>query len=132
MDARYIDRMAVLVAVRDLLLRSRICETAERVGAVVRVARRGVPLSEAVGELDGRGTVLVDLAEPGIIDELRRLKEARGIRVIGFLGHMQVDLAAAAIAAGADEVLSRGELVSRLADILRGAALPAASVAAAD
>jgi DNA-binding response OmpR family regulator len=124
--------MAVLVAVRDLLLRSRICEAAERTGVPVRVARRGVPLSHATAELGGRGTALVDLAEPGILEELRRVKEQRGIRVIGFLGHLQTDLAAAALAAGADEVLSRGQLVARLDGVLRDALLPEAGASAID
>jgi DNA-binding response OmpR family regulator len=124
--------MAVLVAVRDLLLRSRICEAAERTGVPVRVARRGVALSQATAELGGRGTALVDLAEPGILEELRRVKEQRGIRVIGFLGHLQTDLAAAALAAGADEVLSRGQLVARLDGVLRDAVLPEAGASAFD
>lgn len=131
MDAHYIERMAVLIAVRDLLLRSRICEAAGRVGVAVCVARRGVPLSQATADLGGRGTALVDLAEPGILDELRRVKEMGGVRIVGFLGHMQVDLAAAAIAAGADEVLSRGQLVARLDDVLRAAALPGAGAPSA-
>jgi hypothetical protein len=115
--------MAVLVAVRDLLLRSRICEAAQRLGVPVRVAPRGVPLSRAAGDLGG-GTALVDLSEPGILDELRLVRAQGGIRVIGFLGHLQVDLAAAAVTAGADEVLSRGQLVARLEDVLRGADHP--------
>jgi hypothetical protein len=114
--------MAVLVAVRDLLLRSRISEVAGRVGVPVLLARRGVPLSHVAQEL-GRGTALVDLAEPGILDEVRIVKQAGGVRVIGFLGHMQTELAAAAIEAGADEVLSRGQLVGRLEAVLRGAAV---------
>lgn len=121
--------MAVLVAVRDLLLRSRIAEAAGRLGVPVQLARRGVPLSESAREL-GRGTALVDLAEPGILDELRRVKAAGGVRVIGFLGHLQTDLAAAALEAGADEVLSRGQLVGRLEGVLRTAASPGADAPA--
>jgi DNA-binding response OmpR family regulator len=113
--------MAVLVAVRDLLLRSRITDAAARIGVPVQLARRGIPLSRAASEL-GRGTALVDLGEPGIVDEVRLVKAAGTVRVIGFLGHLQTDLAAAALAAGADEVLSRGQLVARLDGVLRGAA----------
>jgi DNA-binding response OmpR family regulator len=116
--------MAVLVAVRDLLLRSRIAEVAGRVGVPVQLARRGVPLSQSAREL-GVGTALVDLGEPGVLDELRLVKAAGGVRVIGFLGHLQTDLAAAALEAGADEVLSRGQLVGRLEGVLRGAAATA-------
>ncbi len=113
--------MAVLVAVRDLLLRSRISEGAQQAGVPIRLARRGVTLSESAREL-GHGTALVDLSEPGILDELRLVKAAGGVRVVGFLGHLETDLAAAARAAGADEVLSRGQLLARLEDVLRAAA----------
>jgi DNA-binding response OmpR family regulator len=117
--------MTVLVAVRDLLLRSRITETAERAGVRVRVAPRGVPLSQAVREL-GPTAAVVDLAEPGVLDELRRVRTESGVHVIGFLGHLEVSLAAAATAAGAHEVLSRGQLVARLEAVLRSVAGEAA------
>lgn len=112
--------MAVLVAVRDLVLRSRISAAAERLGIPVRLAPRGAALSESAREL-GRGTALVDLGEPGVLEELPRLKAA-GLRIVGFLGHLQTELAQAAVAAGADEVLSRGQLVSRLDALLQAAA----------
>jgi DNA-binding response OmpR family regulator len=113
--------MAVLVAVRDLLLRSRISEVAQRIGVPVVLARRGFSLSESARTL-GRGTALVDLSEPGILGELQQVKAQGGVRVIGFLGHLQTELAAAALEAGADEVLSRGQLVGRLEDVLRAGA----------
>lgn len=114
--------MAVLVAVRDLLLRSRISEVATRLGVPVVLARRGVSLSESAKAL-GHGIALVDLSEPGILGELQQVKaQGGGVRVIGFLGHLQTELAAAAVAAGADEVLSRGQLVGRLEEVLRAGA----------
>ncbi len=113
--------MAVLVAVKDLVFRSKISAAADRLGIPVRLAPRGVPLSQAAREL-GRGTAFVDLGEPGVLDEIRALKGAGGVRVIGFLGHLQTDLARSAREAGTDEVLSRGELVQRLDDLLRSAA----------
>lgn len=112
--------MPVLVAVRDLLFRSKITAAAERLGVPLRVAPRGVPLSQAAAALGG-GTALVDLAEPGILDEIRRVKAAGGVRVIGFLGHLETGLAAAARGAGADEVLSRGQLAGSLDEVLRRA-----------
>ena len=111
----------ILVAVRDLLFRTRISAAAERLGVPARLAPRGVPLSQAAHDL-GAGTVLVDLGEPGVLDELRRVKAAGHVRVVGFLGHLETALAAAALEAGADEVLSRGQLVQRLDDVLRSAA----------
>ena len=111
----------MLVAVRDLVFRSKIHAAAERLGIELRLAPRGVPLSEAARDLGG-GTALVDLSEPGVLDEIRTVKRAGGVRVVGFLGHLEVELATAAREAGTDEILSRGQLVQRLDDLLRGSA----------
>jgi DNA-binding NarL/FixJ family response regulator len=113
--------MPVLVAVRDLLFRSRIQAAAERLGVPVRLAPRGTPLSVAARE-PGDGTALVDLSEPGVLDEIRLVKRDGRVRVIGFLGHLETDLARAAREAGVDQVLSRGQLVQRLDEVLRGTA----------
>lgn len=112
--------MPLLVAVRDLVFRSKIHAAAERLGVPLRIAPRGTPLSEAARDL-GPGTVLVDLSEPGVVEEVRRVKRAGGVRVVGFLGHLETELARAARDAGADEVLSRGQLAGRLDDVVRSA-----------
>ncbi len=113
--------MPVLVAVRDLLFRSKIQAAAERLGVDARLLPRGTPLSQGARALGG-GTVLADLSEAGVLDEIRAAKAAGGVRIVGFLGHLEVGLARAASEAGADEVLSRGELTRRLDDVLRAAA----------
>lgn len=106
---------------RDLVFRSKIHAAAERLGVPILLAPRFTPLSEAARGL-GEGTVLADLSEPGVLDEVRAAKAAGGIRVVGFLGHLETDLARAASEAGVDEVLSRGQFVQRLEEILRAAA----------
>jgi CheY-like chemotaxis protein len=113
--------MPILVAVRDLLFRSKIQAAAERLGVAVRFAPRGAPLVEAAREL-GEGTVLADLGEPGALEQIRAARAAARIRVVGFLGHLEADLARAAAEAGVDEVLTRGQLVQRLDDVLTSAA----------
>jgi DNA-binding NarL/FixJ family response regulator len=113
--------MEILVAVRDLLFRSKISAAAERLGVPIRMAPRGAPLAEAARELGG-GTVLADLGEPGALEQIRAAKAAAPIRVVGFLGHLEADLARAAAEAGVDEVLSRGQLVQRLDEILTSGA----------
>ncbi len=108
----------ILVAVRDLVFRSKIHAAAERLGVAVRFAPRFGALEEAAREA-GCGTVLADLTEPGALDGVRAAKEVGRVRIVGFLGHLQGDLMRAAAAAGVDEVLTRGEFVRRLDDILR-------------
>jgi hypothetical protein len=63
--------------------------------------------------------VLADLSEPGVVEEVAAAKRAGAGRVVGFLGHLEVERARAAAEAGVDEVLTRGQLVQRLDDILR-------------
>jgi CheY-like chemotaxis protein len=113
--------MPILVSVRDLVFRSKINAAAERLGVPVRIAPRGTPLSEASRDL-GEGILIADLGEPGVLDEIRSAKAAGHIRVIGFLGHLQAELARAAAEAGVDEVLTRGQFVQRLDELLRSGA----------
>ncbi len=108
----------LLVAVRDLVFRSKIHAASERLGLPVRFAPRGTPLEEVAREANG-GTILADLGEPGVLDGVRAVKRAGPARVVGFLGHLQEDLMRQASEAGVDEVLTRGELVRRLDEILR-------------
>ena len=108
----------VLVAVRDLVFRSKIHAASQRLGLPVRFAPRGATLEEAARE-SGGGTILADLSEPGVLEGVRAVKRAGPTRVVGFLGHLETELMRAAAEAGVDEVLTRGELVRRLDDLLR-------------
>jgi AmiR/NasT family two-component response regulator len=110
--------MAVILAVRDLVFRSKIFAAAERLGVEVRLAPRGAPLSQAARDL-GPGTLIADFSEPGVIEQLPAARQAGATRIVGFLGHLQADLMAAAQEAGADEVLTRGQFVQRLDDLLQ-------------
>jgi hypothetical protein len=83
----------ILVAVRDLVFRSKIHAAAERLGVAVRFAPRFGTLEEAAREAGG-GTLLADLTEPGVLDGVRVAKRSGPVRVIGFLGHLQVRAAA--------------------------------------
>jgi len=112
--------MAVILAVRDLVFRSKIFAAAERLGVEVRFAPRGTPLGQAAREL-GPGTVIADLSEPGVVDQIGEAKRSGATRVVGFLGHLQTDIVQAADAAGVDEVLTRGQFVQRLDELLRDA-----------
>jgi hypothetical protein len=108
----------LVIAVRDLMFRSKIHAAAERLGVAITLAPRGTPLAEAVAGVE-RPTVLADLGEAGLLDQVRAAKAAGPVRVIGFLGHLQEGLMEDAAAAGVDEVLTRGQFVARLDELLR-------------
>ena len=112
--------MPVILAVRALVFRSKLLAAAERLGADVRIAPRGTPLDQAARD-HGPGTLVVDLGEAGVVEQIPAAKMAGASRVVGFLGHLQADLMEASARAGVDEVLTRGQFVQRLDDILRGA-----------
>jgi hypothetical protein len=111
--------MPVILAVRDLVFRSKILAAAERLGTTVQIAPRGTPLDQAARD-HGPGTLIVDLGEPGVVDQIPAARQAGASRVVGFLGHLQADLMEASQRAGVDEVLTRGQFVQRLDDLLRG------------
>jgi hypothetical protein len=111
----------VVVAVRDLVFRSKIHAAAGQAGVEVQLAPRGTPLAEAVRDAPG-ATLLVDLGEAGVVEQIAEAKRVAGVRVVGFLGHLEAERMAEARAAGADEVLTRGQFVARLPELLgRGA-----------
>jgi CheY-like chemotaxis protein len=112
----------LVVVVRDLVFRSKIHAAAERQGVPLRLAPRGSTLAEALAGIE-RPTVLADLSEPGLLEQVRAAKAAGPVRVIGFLGHLQEGLMAEARAAGVDEVLTRGQFVVRLDSLLHGGEL---------
>ena len=109
----------LVVVVRDLVFRSKIHAAAERQGVALRLAPRGSTLAEAIAGID-HPTVVADLGEAGLLEQIRSAKAAGPVRVIGFLGHLQEGLMAEARAAGVDEVLTRGQFVARLESLLHG------------
>lgn len=110
--------MPVILAVRDLVFRSKILAAAERLGVDVRIAPRFSPLAESARDL-GPGTLIVDLGEAGVVEQVAAAKGSGATRVVGFLGHLQVDLADRSREAGVDEVLTRGQFVQRIEELLR-------------
>ena len=99
--------MAVLIAVRDLVFRSKIEAAAHRLSVPVAFVPRGQPLPDAVRALGPR-TVIADLGEPGAIEALAAARDASAtVHIVGFFGHVREDLAEAARAIGA-EVYTRG------------------------
>jgi len=112
----------VWIVVDDLIFLSKIEDTARMVGLVVKVVGPG----QLVKESEGRSAtaVLIDLNHRSgkALEAIRALKgESRkgAVRVIGYLSHVQTDLAAAAREAGCDLLLPRSAFAQQLPGLLR-------------
>jgi CheY-like chemotaxis protein len=108
----------VIALMDDLFFQMKLAETAKQLGVEVKVATNGealMALMESAPKL-----VIVDLnarSQPLLtIEKLRQVR--KDIRVVGFLSHVQTELAAQAQAAGCDEVLPRSSFTQNLAEIL--------------
>jgi CheY-like chemotaxis protein len=114
--------MAIVAALMDdLFFQMKVAETAKQLGLQLKVAANGdalLALLDSAPKL-----IIVDLnARSQPIQAIERLREKKdGIRVIGFLSHVQVELAQQARAAGCDEVMPRSAFTQNLANILKAA-----------
>ena len=109
----------VVALMDDLFFQMKLAETAKHLGLEVKVAANGDALL-ALLEPEPK-LVIVDLnarSEP--LDAVRRLRAAsENVRVVGFLSHVQRELAAQAQQAGCNEVMPRSSFTQNLAEILR-------------
>lgn len=110
----------IVAVVDDLIFVSKIQQTATLVGASVEMAAPGkLELAESAV-----AAIILDLNHRSgrAIEMLRALKEdssTQGIPVIGFLSHVQADLASAAREAGCDVLMARSAFTEQLPRLLR-------------
>jgi CheY-like chemotaxis protein len=114
----------VLVAVNDLMFRSKIREAASASGVEIEFARDGDALLEAARR-SAPSQVLVDLADsrldaPGVVRRLKAEASLAGVPVVGFYPHVREDLSEAALAAGFDAAVPRSAFAARLRAVLEG------------
>lgn len=108
----------IVAMMDDLFFQMKVAETAKRLGLELKVAANGDAL---LGLLEpAPKLVIVDLnARQQPIEAIQRIRaEKNGVRVLGFLSHVQTDLAARAREAGCDEVMPRSAFTQNLAKIL--------------
>ena len=111
----------VVALVDDLLFQMKLAETAKHLGVELKVATNGEAL---LGLLEpAPKLVIVDLsARSQPLAAIERLRATqKDLRVVGFLSHVQRELAAQAQAAGCDEVMPRSAFTQNLAAILGAA-----------
>lgn len=111
--------MRVLAFVTDLFFQSKVAETAKHVGAELRFIRSLYELFPALEK--NPEMVIIDLEAEGIdgpalISQLKSIRP--GLAVVAFAPHVQKVVMEQARQSGADQVLSRSQFTSELADIL--------------
>lgn len=112
----------MVAAVEDLLFRSKIGETADALGVEASFPRSPKKLEDAINS-SPPDLLILDLNssrfEP--LDLLRTLKSdgrTKDLKTVGFLSHVQKDLAVAAKEAGCDRVMARSAFTKDLPKVL--------------
>ena len=105
--------LAAVCLVRDLMFVGKITATAAGLGVAVRVVRDPAALADVDAP-----RLIVDLNQPGARDAAVAWQARTGRPVTGFVAHVDVDLIAAARAAGIDQVMARSAFVRLLPTLL--------------
>lgn len=112
----------IVAAVEDLLFRSKISETADQLGIEASFPRNPKKLAEAL-QASPPDLLILDLNsarfEP--LQLLRTVKSEEGtrdVKTVGFLSHVQKDLAVAAKEAGCDRIMARSAFTKDLPKVL--------------
>ncbi len=112
----------VIAVVPDLFFATKIEAVARAAGTPLAVLAAPQAFERCAAAPPRR--VLVDLHAPGAVALVVALKadeRTRGIPVTGFYSHVETEIRAEALAAGADDVLPRSAFVTRLPALLGAA-----------
>jgi CheY-like chemotaxis protein len=117
----------VVAYMDDLFFQMKLAETAKLLGFEIKVAADPESLLQLL--TPPPQLVVVDLnARLRPLEAARQARAAKpGLPIIGFLSHVQTDLALAAKDAGFDEVMPRSKFSSRLPEILASVLEPGGS-----
>jgi CheY-like chemotaxis protein len=113
---------ALLVA-GDVFFTAKLRDTLKHLGIAARSVRTDADLEAALAASKPR-LIIVDLAAQGLdaVAAVRRMKSEGGatgaIPMIAFAGHVAAERLAAASAAGADRVVTNGQISSNLPGLL--------------
>lgn len=119
----------VLALVDDLFFQAKLAETAQKLGVNLKTVSTGAALVETLQNAGGAAgsaqprLVVVDLnARQGALEAIEQLQRSgNSVPVIGFLSHVQTELAERARAAGCKQVMARSSFTMNLSEILRQA-----------
>ena len=112
----------VLAAMEDLLFKSKVSETASQLGVEAKFPRSPEKLLAVLRE-SPPDLLILDL-NSSRFEPLGLLREIDGENVptVGFLSHVQKDLAVAAREAGCDKIMARSAFTRDLPEILSSGA----------
>ena len=112
----------VVILVDDLFFQSKIVETARQAGIALAICGTGDAFIAAI-EREKPKLAIADLnARSGALEALERLRASGNqTPLIGYLSHVQTELAERAKSAGCNEVMPRSKFSMNLAEILTGA-----------
>jgi CheY-like chemotaxis protein len=109
----------LVASVDDLFFRSKIDATARNLNVPVRFIERKDLLAAC---LEGKtAAVLLELSNGSSLDAIRSLRQdpkTRDVPVIGFLSHVDRDLAREAESAGVTQVMPRSQFAETLPDLM--------------
>jgi hypothetical protein len=106
----------LIVAVRDLILSSRIITTARAEKIECKLLRDVAILANEPGN-----RAIVDLNQPNAVETAARWQNQKpGRQVTGFVAHVDSETIQAARAAGITRILPRSRFVEILPELLRG------------
>jgi len=116
----------VLALVDDLFFQAKLTETARKIGVTLKTVSSGAALAKMLetapdgARVDLPRLVIVDLnARQGAVEAIEQLQRSGNpIPIIGFLSHVQTDLADRARAAGCKQVMPRSSFTANLSEIL--------------
>ena len=103
----------VLVLVRDLMFSGRIGATARAANVPVTFIRDPARLESETGH-----RLIVDLGQAGALEAAAAWRERTAGEVVGFVAHVDAETIRRARAAGIDRVLTRGQFVQVLPELL--------------
>lgn len=112
----------VLAVVNDLFFSVKLTEAAKRSGLALEFVKEGKLVLEKAGEKPS--LIIFDLnfdaVEPlKLISELKGQPVTKGISLLGYLSHVQVDLKQKAQEAGCDMVMARSAFSQNLPQIFK-------------
>jgi CheY-like chemotaxis protein len=119
----------IVAVLDDLFFLVKIMDAAKRCGAPLAVAKDEATAERLAAELPA--LLLIDLNVKAVdaVELIRRLRSSPrtvGVPIAGYVSHVQTDLKARALAAGADTVVARSAFSQSLGAILDRYAGPAA------